>query len=545
MTLFFASLFALPLSIALLRFYRRAVVRSMRSRTSNSPGSQPASPVKASDPHPTPPDFVAINHLSAAALPAGSRWTRRQLTTLPWMAATIFGVAGLGFGLVTAVSTLLSGHARVSLMRILILSWLYAWPAALSTNLVAATSRRAKLGVVSGYFLVYLVLGVSAMKISTSLSLGEILELWVIKNLFPTILLAIFANRRIRAVGPLMLLLMILGVYGGMAGPFLVYSSYTEPLTRLAAQVLGGTLAFYAAELLGFVFFSSFGWFALQYVRRLYEKKQVSDQMIVLGAVWLMFGTFWFVNLAFDGYVWILGIVPAFTAYLVVVVAGFGLIRRAAGSLKEGRRLLVLRVFSLGKLSERLFDAVAKHWRYVGSIAQIAGPDLAEGTVQPHEFLDFMNGRLARRFIDSSARLDLRLSESDNAVDNDGRFRVNDFFCYEDSWKLVLNRLIRESDAVLMDLRGFSPRSPGCVFEIDELINVVPLERVVFVVDHTTDESYLQATMKESWIAMRPSSPNRGQPQVRFLRFGGAFARDLPNLLTALSAATRANSAGG
>jgi hypothetical protein len=89
-----------------------------------------------------------------------------------------------------------------------------------------------------------------------------------------------------------------------------------------------------------------------------------------------------------------------------------------------------------------------------------------------------------------------------------------------------------------MDLRGFSAQSFGCVFEIDELINVVSMERVVFIVDGTTDESFLQATVNGSWAKMRRSSPNHEHPDVRFLRFGGAITRDLPNLLAALSAAT-------
>jgi hypothetical protein len=57
----------------------------------------------------------------------------------------------------------------------------------------------------------------------------------------------------------------------------------------------------------------------------------------------------------------------------------------------------------LGKVSQRLFDALDKHWRHVGSIQMIAGPDLATTTVEPHEFLDFLRGRLARRFIDGTS----------------------------------------------------------------------------------------------------------------------------------------------
>jgi hypothetical protein len=143
----------------------------------------------------------------------------------------------------------------------------------------------------------------------------------------------------------------------------------------------------------------------------------------------------------------------------------------------------LLRVFSLGRRSERLFDALATHWRHVGNIRLIAGPDLATTTVEPHEFLGFLSGRLARRFIDGPETLDLRLSETDLEPDPDGRFRVSDYFCYDDTWLTVLSRLADESDAVLMDLRGFTPQNRGVTHEINVLVDDVQLGQVVFVTD--------------------------------------------------------------
>ena len=87
------------------------------------------------------------------------------------------------------------------------------------------------------------------------------------------------------------------------------------------------------------------------------------------------------------------------------------------------------------------------------------------------------------------------MSERDVAPDRDLRFRVNEFFCYDDTWKMVLSRLVRDSDGVLMDLRGFSRQNSGCVFELHELSRLVPPERVVFVVDWRTDETLLRATL--------------------------------------------------
>jgi hypothetical protein len=64
---------------------------------------------------------------------------------------------------------------------------------------------------------------------------------------------------------------------------------------------------------------------------------------------------------------------------------------------------------------------------------------------------------------------------------------------------MVLGRLARESDAVLMDLRNFSSSNQGCIFEINELFNVVPLDHVVFVIDETTDLAFLREFLTQCW----------------------------------------------
>jgi hypothetical protein len=182
------------------------------------------------------------------------------------------------------------------------------------------------------------------------------------------------------------------------------------------------------------------------------------------------------------------------------------------------------------------------HWRYLGSIRLIAGPDLAAATMEPHEFLDFLSGKLARRFIDTPQTLDLRISEMDNQPDRDGQFRVNDFFCYDDAWKMVLSRLISTSDVVLMDLRSFSSQNAGCIFEINELINTVTLERMLFIIDETTDEDFLRQVLQQAWDGMGSTSPNRLLPSglLHLFRLKGLGDHDLQQFLHRLSTATKA-----
>lgn len=198
--------------------------------------------------------------------------------------------------------------------------------------------------------------------------------------------------------------------------------------------------------------------------------------------------------------------------------------------------LLLLRVFALGKRSEQLFAALTTYWRYGGGIRFIAGPDLLTTTVEPHEFLDFVSGKLARRFIDGRETFNLRLSEEDHIPDHDSRFRVNDFFCHDSTWQMVLSGLVNSSQVVLMDLRGFSQKNDGCVFEINELVKVAPLDRAVFVIDETTDERFLQQIVQQAWEQMPVNSPNREFPLERFrpFRFEGTQRNEFRQLLQAL-----------
>jgi hypothetical protein len=318
-----------------------------------------------------------------------------------------------------------------------------------------------------------------------------------------------------------------------------------ESLMRGAVEVgsalgLGARGIFVGLHLLGFILMGVVGWLVLLGMRRRYERKQVSDESITFDAIWLLFGIVQSIGLVFEGAPWILTGLVAFAAYKLVSTVALSILAVGRSPGADNVRLLLLRVFSLGKRSERMFDVLAAYWRHIGSIQLIAGPDLATKTVEPHEFLDFLSGRLARRFIDGPEALERRLSEMDIRVDRDGRFRVNDFFCHDDTWRTALSRLVSQTDTVLMDLRSFSPQNAGCIFELEELMNLVPTERVVLVIDHTTSEQFLREILQQSWGRLRPTSPNQGVSGscLRLLRFK-SVGSGFQDLLAALSVAAK------
>jgi hypothetical protein len=548
--LLLAAILALPVSLALLRRYRRAVLRSMRARADQQTAKSvpPENPTSPSRPTDAAPDLPTLSHASPTTARPETNALYSRLLRLPWRAAAIYAIAGSCYALIMAAASLVPiGFLPV---RFLVNFWCYAWPVVLMVALVAAATRRAKLATAAVYFFVLLTLGAIA-KIPP-LEWGQIalpwwvqiVVLWLTINLPATVLLWLFLNRRVRAVGPLVLTFTVIALTGSDLA--LTIARSDERLLRSIASLgltlgVGAVGMFIALIVLGFGLFGVVGWLALRWIGARYEHKKLSDQSVTLDSIWLLFGIVQSIPLVFGGAAWILSGFVAFAAYKIVARVGFSVLGPEPISTENSTKLLLLRVFSLGRRSEQLFDALAKHWRHVGSIRLIAGPDLATTTIEPHEFLEFLTGKLARRFIDEPRTLDLRISEMDLQPDWDGRFRVNDFFCYDDTWQMVLSRIEGDSDAVLMDLRGFSQQNRGVVYEIEELINVVPLERVVFVVDETTDEELLRQTVQECWDRMRPTSPNRSSTpgELNILRFRGSRGGSLRQLLRALCAAAK------
>jgi hypothetical protein len=300
---------------------------------------------------------------------------------------------------------------------------------------------------------------------------------------------------------------------------------------------LGGVQSFYAIIAIGFLAFLLFGWLALGWIKRRYQAKLISDESVTVDSLWALFAFTHSIGLVFEHVAWAVVPVVAFAAYKATARLGFSALRRRRPANASAPRLLLLRSFSIGRKSERLFDALEKHWRRVGSIQLIAGVDLARRSVEPHEFLDFITGKLSRRFIDGPAALARRLSERDTLPDRDLRFRVNDFFCYDDTWKMVLSSLVSQSDAVLMDLRGFSNQNSGCIFEIQQLAAMVPLERVLFIVDGSTDLALLAGTLREASKVEETDAPETLDTHASVFQLESMRWSDLRRMLGRLAMA--------
>ncbi|HAH65799.1 MAG TPA: hypothetical protein DCL72_10075 [Rhizobiales bacterium] len=535
---------ALIASLLLLWIYRRAVMLSMRSRADSADGPAAGMDLKPASVAPALPLQIVTTEEDSARGPAASKVESRALAG-PWLNAAVYSVAGLGYVVALTSAFLYAGGFAFLPMRFAVNALALAWPVVLTIGLVAASSWRGWLTAALIYFLLFAAVSAVGMARSETLTWDQPIRLWLLTNLPGTFLILAFLPRQIRAVGPMVLVFMIAAVGGST-----LWHNVFEVSPRLMLPVVDffGSLGFsdmqavsaatYAFQLFGALMLALIGWMFLRGVGNLYRLRWISDQSVIVDSLWFLFALTSAIDFAFFGLLWFLAPLAAFAIYKIMSVLGFAILRQRPGGTASDPTLLLLRVFSLGKRSALLFNAFGKLWCHGGSMRLIAGPDLATSTVEPHEFLDFLSGKLARRFISGPQALTQRLAETEPRRDFDGRYRVADFFCHDDTWRMVLGRLARESDAVLMDLRNFSPNNQGCIFEIKELLGVVPLDRVVFVVDETTDLGFLREVLTQCWAALAADSPNRklADPRVLLFRFAGNGS--VPSLVRAMGGAS-------
>jgi hypothetical protein len=183
----------------------------------------------------------------------------------------------------------------------------------------------------------------------------------------------------------------------------------------------------------------------------------------------------------------------------------------------------LLRVFGDDRRSEALFDHVVQRWRSFGSIQLIVATDLASRVIDPDDILALLSGRLRSRFIAGPGDIDRRLAELDTARDPDGRFRVNEFYCRDDTWQHTLGALLARRDLILMDLRGFCRERAGVRYELERLRDTGQLADTVLVLDATTDRKLLEQTL-----------PRGGATQAKQVQVGNDVHAAAERILAAL-----------
>lgn len=413
--------------------------------------------------------------------------------------------------------------------------------------------------------------------------LFNLFKMWLMQAGVPTVAVVLLSTRRLRAVGPVVFAATLLFLFGIVTGAgyasFFVLNAVEAHLVRAdlaplplleaisslslpewlavveavmrdpesmyrhdpAKLTLGVKLQsigiFVCATTLGAVAASAM----VPWLAGTYRRRRASDQMLTIDVMMLIFVVPLSLILTSVGesqlHGWLLGTtgLASFAGYKFWVRWRLRSWHRRKPAASP-RTLLLLRVFGFDRRTQRLLEDVGERWRYLGPIWLISGPDLAYATLEPHEFFDFLNGRLTRAFIKDRKDLEARLDEASIVPDPDGRYRIEEFFCHDDTWRMTVARLAAESDAILMDLRGFSSANQGCIFEIEQLVAGVPLDRVLFLADASTDTEFLEGMLRRAWRSMPSDSPNAhaGRHCARILRATPRHGRTLRAVLELL-----------
>jgi len=150
-------------------------------------------------------------------------------------------------------------------------------------------------------------------------------------------------------------------------------------------------------------------------------------------------------------------------------------------------------------------------------------------SVTPSEYRRLRQRGIASGFVNSPARLRATWARSVRAPayrgyrvfknisatsirtwDQYGGYEPVAVLCSGHYWRQAVDELLREVDAVLLDLSGFRPSNEGTGYELQRTIDLVPIERVVFLMDAFSDEKFLRGVVQDAWTRMAPDSPNSG-----------------------------------
>lgn len=521
-----AILLAVPIAAlitaATVYLYRRAVERAMRvSAGQRIPGEAP----EAGSPPAVPLTIAVASGADSAPPPqlaAGRAAMQRN--------SAAYLAAGLAHSVVASALWFWLADLAPTPARVL-LTWLpNAWPIVLTLMLTATATRRQRALLIGGYFAALLAAdaGAEILGLRFKPGFGELLLFWIVAMGQPTLVIALLGNRAWRSVGMIALLIGVMLSGGFMLG----FKALGCVMLTTGSPLLFDTFGYLMAALVAGCLVLT--WWGLARLVRSYQAKHYSEQMLVLDSWWLLVTLFQLLSVLGSVGIMAFSYLLAFAAYKAVSRAA---LRRAAGKDAAGapQSMLMLRVFGHTRRTRRLADQVGQTWRHTGPIDMIGGTDLATALIEPDELMTFWSRRLRQIFVANDADLQRRLATLDEGRDPDGRYRINEFFCHDNTWQATVRALARRSRAVLMDLRGFGKDNRGCEFELGLLLNEVPLQRVVLLIDRNTRLDELTPLLQERWGRLSAASPNRSltAPTLTLLLAddeGGTLARVLARL---------------
>jgi hypothetical protein len=189
-------------------------------------------------------------------------------------------------------------------------------------------------------------------------------------------------------------------------------------------------------------------------------------------------------------------------------------------------QLLVLRVFSHDTRRHDLLDGLQARWRYLGPVHQIGGPDMVAMNIDPYEATMFLSSQLHTLFLPGAIDTRQLQARLDTRPDHDGRYRINEVFCFNTAWRRTVEQLMQLSDAIVLDLRGLTDQREGTSHEIGRLAALGLLDRTLALGDGDTDWDHVDALVRQHGadpqalqrLQADAAQPDRHAPDALFQR---------------------------
>jgi hypothetical protein len=494
-----ATLLAAGAGAWLVHRYRVALPRLMRAPLNDDAAPAAAAPAAPPQARPLPP------------LPTAAQWRHAERRLIAGLLA-LSALIALTHGAITQWRYV---DGPWSWPRFLLFSALLAWPA---LPAIALLRRWSRLRLIAALLAWYAAAWALAMLRSTESQSGLTVAAWLAFAMAPpTLALLLLTARTTRAAAPWLwppLALLCAAAIVGLDLLAWLVADHAAALRPLWAWLppLWAMLLFPLAVV-------ALAWWPVgrfaRALARAYAARRLSELTLLFSAAWAL-------NLGFDAISsgpWAL--LPLLWIPMAMVWA-----RRHVDAAHTPPTLLVLRVFHQDANVGALFDDVIERWRAVGQTVLIAGTDVVGQTLDAADLFDYLDGRLAARFVRSAADVPQRLAAFEWLPDAERRWRVNECYCHDSSWQAALAALVQHADLVLMDLRGFAAHNAGCRFELGVLAAAAHVRRIVVLTDPSTELAVAKADAAAGapgrfvWVEL-PAGANR---RVAARRVIGALA---------------------
>jgi hypothetical protein len=183
-------------------------------------------------------------------------------------------------------------------------------------------------------------------------------------------------------------------------------------------------------------------------------------------------------------------------------------------------RIAYLRVFDNGA---RATTFVQGAWREFGYVYGLRSAK----AIDPRELRALRHGGGRELIVSGDAALDAALAASPSSPLPPGRNKIRGVstyviptrdrygaypmtmpLCHGAYWRRAVDRLLAMVDVVALDLSGIQEHNLSTAYEVQRVIDRVPVERVVFLADRRSSTEYIEELLRLAWTRMAADSPN-------------------------------------